>query len=813
MASRDQGLNQAGTALREARPDGTADIAFGLAFSEGMRRFGRAVSGPLVLVLLGAAALSGALGDRTGAAIVAAIVFVGAVLDMVQSGRAEMAARRLREHTAPRAEAWRSGAWSTVPVEALLPGDRVRLRPGDIVPADVVLRVADRLEVDEGALTGESSPSAKGATVAGEPEGGANTALKGTVVLSGSGEGEVRAVGGATAWGRIEAQLSGARTATAFERDMERLAGFLLRTVAALVGIVVVAGAVSGRDPLQTVLFAVAVAVGLTPEFLPMVTGVALAAASLRMARRKVLVRRPSASLDLGAMRILCSDKTGTLTRPGMRIVGWTEPDGVSVSPGVLAWARLNSRCQSGVRNAVDDAVLGLPIQEGEPDLAGAVEVNEIPFAFERRCISVSVDLPNGRHATVVKGAPEAVVPRCAAVGDAEHPMDGGARARIESVVERAGERGVRALAVAVAIDREPGGLVLIGFVLFENDPLPGAADALERLVRDGIEVKILTGDSEVLARSLCRAVGFEPGRIVLGEEVDRCDDRALAALAKHTRLFVRMSPTQKSRVLRALREHGAVVGFLGDGINDAPALRAADVGISAADATDVARATADILLLEHDLAVLHEGVIEGRRACANIVKYLLMNVSSNFGNMLSMAAATWVLPFLPLLPSQVLLNNFLYDLTQAALPADRVDPAVLRSPARQDLSRVRRFMWIAGPISSAFDALMFLGLRRWLHATPAEFRTAWFLESLASQVLVVLVIRTRGPVWKSRPPRVLAATLVLVLGVAAALPWTSAGRGLGFVPLPGLWFVVLAGTTLAYLGTIEVVKRRVPAA
>ena len=586
-----------------------------------------------------------------------------------------------------------------------------------------------------------------------------------------------------------------------------------MRTVFFLVLFVLLAGALLHHAFLESLLFAVALAVGLTPEFLPMISAVTLSRGAAHMARQKVIVKHLEAIENFGSMDVLFSDKTGTLTSGEMVLDRHLDPLG-QVSERPLALAYVNSSYQTGIKSPLDGAIL----KRGAAAINGYRKIDEIPFDFERRRLSVVVENGGGRL-LITKGAPEGVIARCTAYetdrGSAR--LDEAMRARCEATYRDLSAHGSRVLAVAYARvppqavysaddERE---LVLAGFVAFFDPPMEGVAETLHALRRDGVVVKILTGDNELVAQHVCGQVGLDSARIVAGDQIERMTDSALAAVAEQTTVFARVSPAQKNRIILALKSRNHVVGFLGDGINDAPSIHTADVGVSVATAVDVAKDAADIILLERDLDVLHAGILEGRRAFGNVMKYLLMGTSSNFGNMFSMAGAFLFLPFLPMLPTQILLNNFLYDLAQVTIPTDNVDDAFIRTPQRWNIGIIQRFMVVIGPISSIYDFLTF-GVLLWVfRASEALFQTGWFVESLATQTLVLFVIRTAGNPLRSRPSLPLAVTTVLVVLIGVVLPFTPLAATLGFVPLPGAYFVFLGGVTITYLALVELVKRR----
>jgi Mg2+-importing ATPase len=774
------------------------------------------LANPLVIILLVASAASAVLGERVNASIIVLMVALSVVLNFVQTYRSHRVAERLRDAVAPTATALRDGTWTEIRRRELVPGDIVRLAAGDRVPADARLLEARDLHVQQAALTGESMPTEKDAgDIEGAPRQRAdarNVVFLGTSVVSGTATALVVATGAATAFGDIAARLSMRPPETEFERGTRQFALLIMRTVFFLVLFVLLAGALRHHAFLESLLFAVALAVGLTPEFLPMISAVTLSRGAAHMARQKVIVKHLEAIENFGSMDVLCSDKTGTLTSGDMVLDRSLDPFG-QASERPLTLAHVNSSHQTGIKSPLDEAIL---------KRGGAIsayrKIDEIPFDFERRRLSVVVENGGGR-VLITKGAPEGVVACCTAyeVDDRRAALDDAARARCHATYRELSAQGSRVLAVAYAVApmqgaysaRDERELVLAGFVTFFDPPMEGVAEALRALRRDGVMVKILTGDNELVAQHVCGQVGLDSARVVGGDEIERMTDGALAVVAEHTTVFARVSPAQKNRIILALKSRNHVVGFLGDGINDAPSIHTADVGVSVATAVDVAKDAADIILLERDLSVLHAGILEGRRAFGNVMKYLLMGTSSNFGNMFSMAGAFLFLPFLPMLPTQILLNNFLYDLAQITIPTDNVDDAFIRSPQRWNIGIIQRFMMVIGPISSIYDFLTF-GVLLWVfHASEALFQTGWFVESLATQTLVLFVIRTAGNPFRSRPSLPLAVTTVLVVLVGVILPFTPLAATLGFVALPAAYFVFLGGVTITYLALVEVVKRR----
>ena len=782
---------------------------------EALRELLRYFANPLVLVLLMASGVSAALGQVVNATLVGLMLVLSVALNFIQAYRSQQAARRLRDQVGQRATVIRDGRDADIPARDVVAGDAIRLAAGDLVPADAALLVAKDMFVNQAALTGESLPVEKHArptaTQAPEALDDAVSVFAGTSIVSGLGVARIVHTGPATQLGRIAAHLAARPPETEFERGTRTFGLLILKVVIFLVLFVFLVNAVARRDPFESFLFAVALAVGLTPELLPMIVSVTLASGAVRMARKRVVVKRLAAIENFGSMDILCSDKTGTLTRGEITVDRHVDLDGQD-DETVIRLAALNSAFATGLRSPMDDAIL----RHEHPAVEQYRRVDEIPFDFSRRRVSIVVENDSGRL-LITKGAPESVLAACRGVevGGVARPLDVDATATANALFRRLSADGYRVLAVAYRRVRpqdtygtpDERDLTLVGFAAFLDPPRDGAAETIAALGRDGIEIKILTGDNPIVTDRICRQVGLDPGTIVCGDEVERMSDPALAAVAERSTVFARISPMQKNRIVLALRSRGHVVGCLGDGINDAPALRSADVGISVDTAVDVARDAADIILLDKALSVLHDGVVEGRRSFGNIMKYVLMGTSSNFGNMLSMAAASLFLPFLPMLPIQILVNNFLYDLSQVAIPSDHVDRSYLVKPRRWNVSFIRRYMLLLGPLSSLFDFATF-GLMIWMfHADETLFRTGWFVESLATQTLVVFVIRTAGRPWSSRPSGALVAGVVGCLGTGLVLPFTPAAAWLGLTPLPARFFAFLAVMVTAYLALVEVTK------
>jgi Mg2+-importing ATPase len=773
-----------------------------------------AFANPLVLILLIAAIVSAFLGEKVDAGIIGVIVLLSAAIDLSQTYRSQRAIEQLRKQVAPTATVMRGGEWKEIQRREVVPGDIVRLSAGDLVPADARLLAARDLYVQQAALTGESIPTDKEATeeAASTKAEARNMVFLGTSVVSGTATAQVVQTGARTAFGDIAARLAARPEETAFDKGLRNFSQLLARTVLFLVLFLVVVSIAHHRDILQSLLFAVALAVGLTPEFLPMITSVTLSKGAVAMARKKVIVKHLSSIENLGSLDVLCSDKTGTLTSGTMSLDRSLDPFG-NPSPRALELAHFNSKFETGIRSPLDEVIL----QQPPPKTDDYTKCDEIPFDFERRRLSVVVARQSQR-VLITKGAPEGIFPLLSAyeIEGKVESIGEDALKRIQEISNELNSQGFRSLAVAyvevpVRADysvQDERNLTLAGFLSFADEPLPDAAETRATLQRDGVELKVISGDNDLVTGHVCAQVGIEPGKIITGEDLERMTDPALAHVAEETHVFARISPVEKNRILLALKHNGHAVGFMGDGINDAPSLHAADVGISVSSAVDVAREAADVILVEPGLRVLHDGIIEGRKAFGNVMKYLLMGTSSNFGNMFSMAGASIFLPFLPMLPTQILLNNLLYDLAQLTIPTDNVDDNYLQKPQHWDISLIRNFMVFIGPISSIFDFLTFYVLLHFLHASEAQFHTGWFVESLATQTLVLFVIRTSKNPFRSRPSGPLLATCLAAVVIGLYLPFSPLAGILGFTPLPAKYYAFVAVATAVYLLLVEAAKR-----
>jgi len=775
---------------------------------------------PLNALLAALAGMAYLLGDTRAAVVIAVMIVLAVATAFMQEHRSNNAAARLQAMVKTTAAVRRRGGagdFVEVPIETLVPGDVVRLSAGDMIPADLRLLEAKDLFINQSALTGEAMPAEKFAHPCarhpGQPFDLPNMCFMGANVVSGYGTGVIVRTGSRTFFGALADEIAGRRLPTAFDRGIDRFTWLMIRFMLVMVPLVFLINGLTKHDWLEALFFAVAVAVGLTPEMLPMIVTVNLAKGAMAMSRVKVIVKRLHSIQNFGAMDVLCADKTGTLTQDRIILKRHLDIRGEE-SERVLQYAYLNSHFQSGLKNLLDVAVL----QHAEVHRTlgvdqGYAKVDEVPFDFSRRRMSVVVSQPDGKHVLVCKGAVEEIFAVCTRyeVGGASGELDPGHFETAREEMIALNSDGFRVVAVAykelgehkgaysVADERD---LTLLGYIAFLDPPKESAGPAIAALAGKGVRLKVLTGDNEVVTRKVCHDVKLDPGEILLGSRIETMSEDELADAAWRTAVFAKLSPAQKERIIKALQRKGHVVGFLGDGINDSPALRSADVGISVDSAVDIAKESADIILLEKSLLVLQQGVLEGRKVFGNITKYIKMGASSSFGNMFSVLGASLFLPFLPMAPIQVLTNNLLYDFSQTAIPTDHVDEDYLASPRRWDIDNIFKFMVFIGPISSIFDyatyGMMLFVFDAWNNA--ALFQTGWFVESLLTQTLIIHIIRTaRIPFIESRASPALIATTVIISGVGIALPYTWAAAALGFTPLPWLYWPLVAAMLLAY--------------
>ena len=770
---------------------------------------------PLVLILLFAAVVSALLQEYVDAAIVLAIVVGSALLSFIQEYNASAAVEKLRARVKIKATVLRGGQQQTIPADEVVPGDVVLLSAGSLVPADGMVLEAKDFFVSQAVLTGETFPVEKRpgevAAHASLPER-TNCVFMGTSVRTGSARVLIVETGARTAFGRIAQRLELRPPETEFERGIRQFGFLLTQAMTVLVLVVFAANVYLQKPVVDSLLFSVALAVGLAPELLPAIITINLSKGSQKMAARGVIVRRLAAIENFGSMDVLCTDKTGTLTLGIVQLDGALDVNG-QPSPDVFRNTYLNAHFQTGLTNPLDEAILS----QARPDIGDVVKVDEIPYDFVRKRMSVVVE-ENGQSLLIAKGALETVLAVCSQVqvdGNAL-PLDLARQGDILKRYEDWSGKGFRVLGVAtkrvpkqaVYQRSEERELTFCGFLLFFDPPKPDASKAIADLCAMGVALKVITGDNDLVARHTADAVGMQVTGLLTGAQLDELHDEALWHLAQRTNVFAEVDPNQKERIILALQKTGHVVGYMGDGINDAPALHAADVGISVDTAVDVAKEAADFVLLERDLEVLKHGIIEGRCTFANTLKYVFTTISANFGNMLSMAGASAFLPFLPLLPKQILLNNFLSDFPAMTIASDNVDPELVERPRRWDMKFIRNFMLVFGAVSSVFDYLTFGTLLFVVRASPEQFRTAWFIESLLTELFVALVVRTRRPFFKSRIGKYLWLSTLAVAAVTLVVPYLPFGGLLGFVPLPIPLMLTILGITLGYVLATEVAKK-----
>ena len=772
---------------------------------------------PLVIILLVAGVISAFLGELVNAIIISVIVLLSTFLLFYQESRAEKAAEMLRRRVTTTATVLRDGEKKEMDLREIVPGDIIHLSAGDIVPADARIISAKDLFVNQSALTGESLPVEKTSDPLATREASItewnNYLFLGTSVVSGTATAVVVNTGDLTEYGKIAKRLVERAPETEFERGLRRFGFLMVEVTFLLVIFVFLINALYKRDVLESLLFSVALAVGLTPELLPMIITLTLSKGAIAMSKKGVIVKRLSSIQNLGSMDVLCTDKTGTLTENRIKLVLHVNPEGRE-DDRVLLFSFLNSLYQTGLKSPLDEAIL----KHEEIDVKGYQKIDEIPFDFERKRVSVVVER-DGQRILISKGAPEQILATCShcELSEGTVELSRELRDRVQQKYYDLSSEGFRVLGISYkmvgekrvySINDESGGMVFLGFVAFVDPPKETAREAIQLLRKNGVDLKIITGDNEIVTRKVCEYLNFEISGIVLGNEIEQMQDDALVRVVERANVFARVTPAQKDRIILALKKNGHVVGFLGDGINDAPPLKTSDVGISVENAVDVAKESADIILLQTDLKVLNDGVIEGRKAFGNAMKYMMMGTSSNFGNMFSAAGASLFLPFLPMLPTQILLNNLLYDLSEFALPTDNVDPEYIEKPKKMNVSFIRKFMLIMGPVSSVFDFLTFFLMILVFSAIEPIFQTAWFIESLFTQTLVVFVIRTRMSPFKSRPSKTLFLSSAGILAVTLLVPLTPLGKLFGFVEPPLLFYPFLVCIVVAYLALAEIVKR-----
>lgn len=783
-----------------------------------LRQFLLKFCNPLILILLIASMISAFTGNAVSFIMISLIVLMSVLLDFIQEYKAGQEIEKLRHSVTVHVQALRDGKSQEIPLPSLVPGDVVLLAAGDLVPADGRILEAKDFFVNQALLTGETFPVEKKPGEFPEEEeilSANNTVLRGTSVVSGTAKVFICQTGADTVLGDIADSLLAKAPSTSFEQGTRSFGMLIMRLTLFLVLFVLLVNTFFARPWLESFIFAIALAVGLTPELLPMIVSVTLARGAKRMAAKRVIVKQLSSIQNLGSMDVLCTDKTGTLTEAHIRLQRHVDSLGRN-SQRVLELAYINSFFESGLKSPLDDAIL----EHKDIDVSSWRKIDEVPFDFERRRVSVLVEQAEKRM-LIVKGAPEDILRLCTSyevISDTDlHPLEDTSLATIQTLFDFLSKEGFRVLGVAwrqesadcthITVSDEAH-LVFSGFAAFLDPPKESAKKALADLSASNVLVKIVTGDNERVTEHICGQLGVPITGMLTGADILKMDDQALVGQVEKVNLFCRVTPSQKNRIILALKKRGSTVGYLGDGINDAPSLHSADIGISVDSAVDVAKEAAEMILLDRDLRVLQHGVIEGRRTFGNIMKYIMMAASSNFGNMFSMAGGSLLLPFLPMLPTQILLNNMLYDISEIPIPMDNVDEEYLIRPKQWDINFIRKFMLIVGPISSLFDFLTFFVMINVFQAGEALFHTGWFIESLATQVLVIFIIRTRRNPFKSRPNPWLTACSLLVVACAVLLPFTPLGRLLGFVAPPMLFFFILVCMVIVYLLMVEVVKQ-----
>jgi Mg2+-importing ATPase len=787
------------------------------------------VKNPLVILLIVLGIVTYITGDVPGTVVIFIMVLLGIVLRYFQESRADSAAQKLKAMVSTTATVMRDGKRQEIELKNLVPGDIVLLSAGDMSPADVRLLSARDLFLNQAALTGESMPVEKvpAVVVVNEdhqnPLEMQNVCFMGSNVESGTGTAVVIQTGSETYFGSLAGSIVGQRQLTSFDKGVNGFTWLMIGFMVVMVPLVFIFNGLSKHNWLEAFLFALAVAVGLTPEMLPMIVTVNLSKGAISMSKKKVIVKRLNSIQNFGAMDVLCTDKTGTITEGRIVLEKYMDVKG-NPSERVLHYGYMNSYYQTGLKNLMDEAILNHVNLNDDLQVDELYrKIDELPFDFQRRRMSVIVEDNQEQHILICKGAVEEIMHLSSHVevnGEvlevtSEHDVHRKERVR------QLNSEGFRVIAVAYRVFpngpdephytvQDESNLTLLGYLAFLDPPKATAPEALSKLHANNVNVKILTGDNDIVTGNIAKQVGLPIDRILLGSEIEGLDDTQLAELAESVSIFAKLSPSHKERIIRALQSKGHVVGFLGDGINDAPALKAADVGISVNSAVDIAKESSDIILLENSLLVLEEGVIEGRKVFGNITKYIKMAASSNFGNMFSVLGASIILPFLPMLPLQVLTNNLLYDFSQTAIPTDQVDPEWLVKPRKWEISSLRRYILYIGPISSIFDYMTFFIMWFVFHCSnnPTLFQTGWFVESIFTQTLIIHVIRTNKiPFIESWASKSLILTSLIIVAVAAWLTVSPLAKTLGFVTLPALYWPLLAGMLLMYIVLTQVVK------
>jgi Mg2+-importing ATPase len=777
----------------------------------GILKFLSYFKNPMIIILIVAATFSGFTGSYHSTIIIFAMIFFSVALNFYQEHKSSKAAEKIAKKLAIKGTVFRDNQKKDIPTKLIVPGDIVLLSAGDIIPSDGILLEADDFFVNESILTGESFPTEK---TAGNSE--SSQLFSGTNVISGYARYLTVKTGLNTEYGQIAAKLGDRHETNAFELGIKDFGYLIIKVILFIVVIIFLINAIQKKDIMESIIFSIAVAVGVTPELLPMIMSVNMAKGSIKMSKKGVIVKRLNVIPDFGSMDILCTDKTGTLTQDKITVVKYINNEG-EPTEAVLRTAYLNGYFETGIKSLLDKAILDfkhLVVNQ-------AKKIDEIPYDFMRRRSSIVFE-ENGQRIMTTKGAPEEIFKICRLYrqGNEDQEFTKEKMKKAVKLYEDLSGQGFRVLAIAtknISDHREKYGkadeseMILIGFVAFYDPPKISAKETVAFMASHGIEIKIITGDSHLVTKKICEDLNIKIKGIITGEEFDinKMSHDEMLVKAKANSIFARFSPMQKEKIIEVLRQGGSVVGYLGDGVNDAPSLKMADVGISVDNAVDVAKETADIILMKKGLQELMEGVLEGRKTFGNTMKYIMMGLSSNFGNMFSLIGASLFLPFFPMLPTQILLNNFLYDTSQLSIPSDNVDAEYLKKPKHWDLKMIKRFMIIFGPISSVFDILTFVILFFVFKAPEATFQAGWFVESLATQVLVIHIIRTRRiPFLQSRPSKYLLLSTIGIVILGSILTMPFIGSFFGFNPLTPQIFLTIAALVLVYLLIVEGVKQ-----
>ena len=778
------------------------------------------IKSPLVLILIFASIVSAFVGEWTDAIIILAVVVGSTMLGFVQEYRASNAVEKLRSQVTIKSSVLRGGKPQMIPSELVVPGDVVLLSAGSLIPADGIVLETNDFFVNQAVLTGETFPVEKTPGVIPAKASLAertNSVFMGTSVRSGTAHMLIVQTGKSTVFGQIAERLSLRPDQTEFERGVQNFGYLLTQVMLVMVVLVLAINIFLAKPPLDSLLFALALAVGLTPELLPAIISITLAHGAQQMAKRGVIVRRLNSIENFGSMDVLCTDKTGTLTEGIVRLDGALDPSG-QPSTSVLNYTYLNSQYQTGINNPLDDAISAYAQQAGIK-IGVEQKIDEIPYDFVRKCLSVVTANAKNERTLITKGALENILKLCTQIqsGDQIDPLENKLLAGIEQRYSEWSEKGFRVLGVAIRkLDEQADSysmadekeMTFIGFLLFFDPPKADVQKAIIDLAQRGVQLKIITGDNEKVARHVANAVHLPIMGLLTGNALNDMPDEALWHAAERTNIFAEVDPNQKERIILALRKTKHVVGYMGDGINDAPALHTADVGISVDTAVDVAKDAADFVLLKQDLDILREGIDVGRVTFANTLKYILTTISANFGNMFSMAGASLFLPFLPLLAPQILLNNFLSDIPATTIASDNVDPEWVAKPRRWNTVFIRDYMILFGLVSSIFDFLTFGVLLFLFRASPEEFRTGWFIESLLTELVIALVVRTRGLFFRSRPGKLLLVSTLIIVGITLVLPYVPFNFLFGFIPLPVPLMLTMLGLTVLYMLATEIAKK-----